>query len=86
VIGAKKTPNVADYCSRSGAQALAERIKKYWEAKGRPVLVQVVHAASSNAGQHAGQSASIFGVRSNIVHYPCPDKKPILHLGDKPVS
>jgi hypothetical protein len=85
-LGANKTPNVADYCSRSGAQALADRIKKHWEARGLPVLVQVVHAASSNAGQHAGQGSFVFGVRSNIVNYPRPDRKPVLHIGDKPVS
>lgn len=53
----------ADYCSRSGAQALKEKIEAYWRERGQNVMV-----ALHNVGFHPAIRAARFDVRSDMIN------------------
>jgi hypothetical protein len=59
--GARGEP--ADYCSRSGAQALKDKIEAYWRDRGQNVMV-----ALHNVGFHPAIRAARFDVRSDMVN------------------
>ena len=53
----------ADYCSKEGAQSLAEKIEAYWRARGMHVM-----CALRDAGFHPAVRSSRFDVRSDMVN------------------
>jgi hypothetical protein len=53
----------ADYCSRSGAQALKDKIEAYWRERGLNVMV-----ALHNVGFHPAIRAARFDVRSDMIN------------------
>ena len=53
----------ADFCSRSGAQALKGMIEAYWRARGHDVQI-----ALHNVGFHPAIRAARYDVRSDMVN------------------
>ncbi|MES1156879.1 MAG: hypothetical protein ABUL73_03770 [Alphaproteobacteria bacterium] len=56
-------PDLADYCSREGAQALKEKIEAFWRARGQDVMLSL-----HNVGFHPAIRAARFDVRSDMVN------------------
>jgi hypothetical protein len=54
---------LADYCSREGAQALKDKIEAYWRDRGQNVMI-----ALHNVGFHPAIRAARFDVRSDMVN------------------
>lgn len=68
----------ADYCSRSGAEALKEKIEAYWRERGHKVMV-----ALHNVGFHPAIRAARFDVRSDMVN-GMPRSRPKTAASPKP--
>lgn len=58
-----------DWCTEEGARDLAEMIRRYWEACGKEIEVEVV----SNGGGH--DRKAVWGVRSTLVFF-APERAP----------
>ena len=56
-------PEPADYCSRSGAQTLKERIESYWRERGQDVMLSL-----HNVGFHPAIRAARYDVRSDMIN------------------
>ena len=56
-------PDLADYCSREGAQALKDKIEAYWRERGKNVMLSL-----HNVGFHPAIRAARFDVRSDMVN------------------
>jgi hypothetical protein len=52
-----------DFCSRSGAQELKEKIEAYWRERGQTVQIML-----HNVGFHPAIRAARFDVRSDMIN------------------
>jgi len=60
---ARQPKGEPDFCSRTGAHALKEKIEAYWRERGHAVVV-----ALHNVGFHPAIRAARFDVRSDMVN------------------